>query len=124
MQDRIRVYVSSFEISTFDYVDKESIGHPCVTSRHGEDIFAKFKHLSERSWDGYLSDNQLKAVNMVDEFCKENGLEYEVVDIASMSFVSRMKFMFKGIKAPTISFEGKKIDGVPTKEDLRVLIAK
>jgi hypothetical protein len=124
LQDRIRVYVSSFEISTFDYVDKESVGHPCVTSRHGEDIFAKFKHLPERSWDGYLSDNQLKAVNMVDEFCKENGLEYEVVDIASVSFVSRMKFMFKGIKAPTISFKGKKIEGVPTEEDLKVLVAK
>jgi len=124
LEKKIKVYVSSCEISTLDYVDKDSMGHPCVTSRHGENIFTGFKHLPKGSWDGYLADDQMKAVDVVDEFCKENGLEYEVVDITNVSFASKMKFMFKGMKAPTISFEGKKIEGVPTKEDLKALIAR
>jgi hypothetical protein len=124
LEKKIKVYVSSFQISTLDYVDKDSMGHPCVTSRHGENIFAGFKHLPKGSWDGYLADDQMKAVDVVDEFCKENGLEYEVVDITNVSFVSKMKFMIKGIKTPTISYSGKRIEGVPTKEDLKVLTAK
>ena len=124
MEKKIKVYVSSLEISTLDYVDKESMGHPCVTSRQGENIFTGFKHLPKGSWDGYLTDDQMKAIDVVGEFCKENGLEYEVVDIAKVSFVSKMKLVFKGMKAPTISFEGKKIEGIPTKEDLKTLISK
>ena len=124
MEEKIRVYVSGFEISALDYVDKDSMGHPCVTSRHGENIFTGFKHLPKGSWNGYLTDDQMKAIDVVGEFCEENGLEYEVVDISTMSFVSKMKLMFKGIKAPTIIFRGEKIEGVPTKEDLKVLTAK
>jgi hypothetical protein len=124
LEDKIRVYVSSLEISTLDYVDKDSIGHPCVTSRHGENVFTGFKHLPKGSWNGYLTDDQMKAIDVVGKFCEENELEYEVVDMANMSFMSKMKFMFKGIKAPTITFKGAKIEGVPTKEDLEVLTAK
>jgi hypothetical protein len=124
LEEKIRVYVSGFEISALDYVDKDSMGHPCVTSRHGENIFTGFKHLPKGSWNGYLTDDQMKAIDVVGEFCEENGLEYEVVDISTMSFVSKMKLMFKGIKAPTIIFRGEKIEGVPTKEDLKVLTAK
>ena len=124
MKEKIKVYVSSFEISTLDYVDKDSVGHPCVTSRHGENIFTGFKHLPKGARDGHLADDQIKTVDVVDKFCKENGLEYEVVDIRNTSFVSKMKLMFKGIKAPTISFKGKKIERIPTKEDLNTLISE
>lgn len=118
------VYISSFKVSTLDYVDKDSMGHGCVTSRQGENIYAEFKHLPEGSWDRYLSENQEKVVDAVNEFCEENGLECEIVDIESLSFLSKMKLMFKGIKAPTIMFGGKTIQGVPTKEELKTLNSK
>lgn len=105
-------------------MDKHSLGHPCVTSRYGENVFAEFKHLPEDTWDGYLIDDQMKAVGIVSEFCEDSGLEYEVVDIRNTSFASKMKLMFKGIKAPTISLDGKKIEGIPTKEGLKALISK
>lgn len=125
MEDKIKVYVSSLkEISTIDFVDKDSMGHPCVTSRHGENIFSGFKHLPTGSWDGYLPDEQIKVLDVINEFCKENALEYEVVDVTNLSSMNKMKLVFKGIKTPTISFKGKKIEGVPTKEDLKVLITK
>ena len=123
MEDKIKVYVSSFKsISTLDFVDKDSMGHPCVTSRH--DICSGLKRLPIGSWNGYLTDKQIKVLDVVSEFCEENGLEYEVVDVTNLSSISKMKLVFKGIKAPTISFKGKTIEGVPTKEDLKVLIAK
>lgn len=124
MTDRIKVYVCSFKgISTLDFVDKDSLGHPCVTSRHGDDIFSGFKHLPTGSLNGYLTDEEIRVFDVVSEFCKENGLEYEIVDITNLSFISKMQLVFKGIKAPTISFKGKKIKGIPTKEDLKALIA-
>lgn len=125
MREKIKVYVCSLTgISTLDFVDKDSIGHPCVTSRHGEDVFSGFKHLPAGSWDGYLTDEQVKVVDVVSEFCRENGLEYEIVDVTSLSSIGKMKLVFKGIKAPTVSFGGRKIEGVPTREDLKALIAE
>ena len=124
MKEKITVYVSSFEISTLDYVDKHSMGHPCVTSHHSKNVFTEFKNLPGKSRDGYLTDDQMKAVGIVSEFCEQNGLEYEVVDMRNTGFASKMKFMFKGIAAPTISFRGKKIEGIPTKEELNTLISE
>jgi len=122
---KIKVYVSSFKgVSTLDYVDVKSMGHPCVTSRHGENIFLQFKHLPKGSLDGYLTENQIKVLDAVTKFCRENGLEYEVVDITSLNFAGKMKLVFKGIKAPTVSFKGKRIEGMPAKEDLKALITK
>lgn len=125
MEEKIKVYVSSFRgISTLDYVDKDSMGHPCVTSQHGENIFAGFKHLPQGSLDGYLTEGQIKTIEAVDAFCEEHGLEYEVVDLASLSSIQKMKLIFKRIKAPTTSFKGRQIEGIPTKENLRVLVTK
>jgi len=125
LEDKIKVYICSFkELSTFDYVDKESMGHPCVTTRKAENIYTGFKHLPIGSWNGILPANQIKVLDIIDEFCKENGLEYEIVDVASLGTVSKMRLMLKGIKAPTIIFKEKRIEGLPTKEDLKALISK
>jgi len=121
---RIKVYVSSFKTSTLDYVDAGSMGHPCVTTRHAESMFTEYKHLPKGSWNGYLTDDQVKAIGVVGKFCEENELEYEVVDLTNLDFISKMKLMFKGIKAPTISFEGRRMEGIPTKESLKTLTSK
>ena len=125
MDDKIKVFVCSFkEVSTLDYVDKDSMGHPCVTSRHGENIFSRFKYLPSGSWYGYLPDGQIKVLDVVSKFCEENGLEYEIVDVANLGVAGKMKLVFKGIKAPMVAYKGRKIEGVPTKEDLKVLTAR
>jgi len=122
LEDKIKVYVCSLrEISALDFVDKDSMGHPCVTSRH--DICTGLKNLPAGSWDGYLIGEEAKVLDVVSEFCRENGVEYEVVDITNLRFLSKMKLVFKRIKAPAVSFKGKSIEGIPTKEDLEVLIA-
>jgi hypothetical protein len=126
LEDKIRVYVCSLKgISTLDFADKGSMGHPCAVEDGGADrVFSGFKNLPVGSWDGCLSEDQIRVVDTVREFCQENQLEYEIVDVANSRFTGKMKFAFKGIRAPAIVFKGKKIEGVPTKEDLEVLIAK
>lgn len=125
LEDRIKVYVCGLkEISALDFIDKDSMGHPCVTSRHSEYIYSGFKHLPTGSWDGCLSENQIKALNVVSEFCEQNGLEFEIVDVTRLGPIDKMKLILKGIKAPTISFKDKRIEGVPSKEDLKALIAR
>ena len=126
MRDKVKVYVCSMNgISTVDFVDRESMAHACAV-RDGKTnrVFDGLKHLPAGSWDGNLLDDQRRTVDVVREFCEENELEYEIVDIANLKLTNKMKLVFKGIKAPTIIFREKKIEGVPTKEDLQVLIAK
>lgn len=124
MKEKIRVYVSSFKISALDYVDAGSMGHPCVTTRNAESMFTEYQHLPKGSLNGYLTDDQIKAIDVVSEFCEDNGMEYEVVDTAKMSFINKTKLAFRGITAPAVTFKGEKIEGVPTKEDLEALTAK
>lgn len=78
MEKKIKVYVSSYEISTLDYVDAGSMGHPYITTRDAESMFTEYKHLPKGSLDGYLTDDEMKAIDVVGEFCEENGLECEV----------------------------------------------
>ena len=108
MNDKVKVYVCGLkEVSTLDFVDDKSMGHPCVTSRAGENIYSGFRHLPSGSWNGCLSEDQRKTVNIVREFCEENGLEYEVVDVTNLGFTSKMNLVFKRIRTPTITFKGK-----------------
>jgi hypothetical protein len=124
VKDKVQVYVSSFEISTLDYVDKASMGHPCVTARHGKNIFTGLKHLPKGLLDGYLTDDQLKTVDVVDQFCKTNGLQYEIVNMTNLGWLRKMKLVFKGIKAPTTIFRGRRIEGPPARKDLEALISE
>jgi hypothetical protein len=100
------------------------MGHPCVTSQHGENIFAGFKHLPQGALDGYLTEDQMKTIEVVDAFCTEHDLEYEVVDLATLNTIRKTIFIFKRTRAPTTSFKGRQIEGIPTKENLRALVSK
>jgi hypothetical protein len=59
---------------------------------------------------------------MTSEFCKENNFEMEVVDIANLKFLEKIRLAFKGIKAPSIIFEDKVVNRKPTKEQLKALM--
>jgi len=124
VKDKVQVYVSSFEISTLDYVDKDSMGHPCVTARHGENIFIGLKHVPQGLIDGYLTEDQLETIDVVGQFCEINGLQCEIVNMTNLGWLRKMKLVLQGIKAPTTIFRGKRIEGPPAKEDLEALISE
>lgn len=119
--DKITVYVNTIEPSACNYVDMKSIEHPC--SQAGERAFEGLKNLPARS-SGFLSDEEIKAVNLVQQFSRENGLEFETMDLANVGLIAKMKFYLKGWKTPVITFRGKIIKGLPTKEELEPLLQK
>ena len=121
--DRIKVYVYSQAISTLDYVDFEGAKHACAQA--GSSAFSGLKQYSGSMDDRYLSEEERKAIALVRQFSEENGLEFEIVDLANCGFVSKTKLFFKGIKkVPTIAFKGEKIAGLPTEENLKTLLEK
>jgi len=119
--DKIRVYVNSIVPSTRDYVDMESICHPC--SQAGERALEGLQDLPARS-SGFLSDEEVKAVDLVEQFSAENGFESEIIDLANKGLITKMKFHLKGWKTPVITFKGETIKGLPTKEELEALLQK
>jgi len=38
----------------------------------------------------------------IDNFCKNNGLEYDVVDVGKIGFLAKLGLRKKGIKTPAI----------------------
>lgn len=124
--DKVKVYVYSLkEISPVEYVDMESARHAC--SRAGERVFAGLKKLpldNWDSWDSILPEDQRKVVHLVREFSEENGLEFEIIDLADSGFLTGLKLLVKRISAPSVAFRGKIIEGIPTREELGSLLRK
>ena len=121
MNEKVKIYVCTLDgVSVFDYVDKESIGHPCVTSRHAEDLFTEWKHFPGSN--GVLPQEQKDFVDRTIGICKKNNIEYEIINMAKLSFMSKMKLALKGLKAPVIMYGKTKINGLPKEEDLKAMI--
>lgn len=119
--DKIRVYVNSIEPSACDYVDMHSLEHPC--SQAGERAFEGLEHLPAKS-SGFLSDEEIKTVSLVEQFSRENKLEFETIDLANTGLITKMKFYLKGWKTPVITFKGKTITGFLKKEELEAMLAE
>ena len=123
--DKVKVYVYSLkEIHTRDYVDMESIRHPC--SQAGERAFEGLKHYPR--WDGvsgYLSDEEKKAIELATQFCEENRLDLEIIDLANVGFVKRVKLFLGGVrKVPAIAFRGEIFTELSSIEKLKTLLQK
>lgn len=120
--DKIKLYVCSLkDISMENFVDKESIGHPCARATDKE-LFVGLRKLQAGSWNDVLSQREMQILNLVQQFSEKHGLEFEVIDLADCSFKLKLKFLMKGIKAPAIVFKDKIIQGNPTREELEQLI--
>ena len=118
---RIKVYINSVEISTLDCVDVLSLGHAC--DKPGERISSGIKHMPRGS-SGFISDEERKAVDLVEQFSEENGLNYEIIDLKKAGLMTRLKFVLKGWKVPVISVENETIIGLPTKEQLESMLSR
>ena len=56
---------------------------------------------------GYLSDTEKKAMELAAQFCEENKLDLEVIDLANVGFAGRVKLFLGGVrKVPAIAFRG------------------
>ena len=121
--DKIKVYVYSLQVSTLGFVDKEGAMHACAQA--GSSAFSGLKHY-HGSMDGrYLSDEEKKAIVVVEDFCNKNNLEFEIVDVATKGFLTKLKLKAKGLtNFPYISFKEEIVHGVPTEETLKELLER
>jgi len=58
----------------------------------------------------------------IKDLCEKNSLEFEVIDLGTISFLRRLKLKMKGLKAPAIICGEKIVYGVPSEEDLKKLL--
>ncbi|MFQ5758982.1 MAG: hypothetical protein ACE5IF_04840 [Candidatus Bathyarchaeia archaeon] len=120
---KIRIFVYSQCVSSLDFVDKEGAQHACA--RAGSSAFSGLKHYPGAMDNRYLSEEEKQAITLIEEICKKNQLDFEIVDLGKSGFLAKTKAFVKGIrKFPTITFMEEKIDKVPTEEKLRALVSK
>lgn len=117
---KIKIYVNTVEPTALDFANVWSLGHPC--DHPGERISSGIQHVPKGSYNGFISDKEREAVDLVDEFSKERGLEYEIIDLAKAGQMTRLMFVMKGWKVPVIRIGKKAIRGLPTKEQLESML--
>jgi len=116
---RIKIYINSVEPTALDFVDVLSLGHTC--DHPGERISSGMQH-APKGLSDFVSDEERKTIDLVDRFSKENGLEYEIIDLAKAGQLTRLMFVVKGWKVPVVRIGRKTIRGLPSKEQLESLV--
>lgn len=117
---KLKIYVHSLEIPTIGFVDKEGAMHACAQAQ--KTAFQGLERFSTIGGNRYLSDEEREVLKRVEFFCKDNGLEFEVVDLGPMGFWARLKMKMKGLRTPATCCEEKIVYGVPSEEVLRELL--
>lgn len=116
---KLKVYIHSLEIPTVGFIDKEGAMHACAQAQKTAfQGLERFSSLGNR----YLSDEQREVLMRVEDFCKNNGLEFKVIDLGTISFLARLKLKMKGLNTPAIFCGEKIIYGVPSEEDFKELL--
>lgn len=122
--EKVKVYVCSLKEIPMQYiVDVEAIGHPC--SQAGDPEMRPRNGLKNLRWDGVsgvLSDGERKAIELATQFCEENKLALEIIDLAIVGFAKRIRLFLAGVrKVPAIAFRGEIFTEFPSIEKLRTL---
>jgi hypothetical protein len=117
---KLKVYVSSFEVPTVGFIDKEGAMHACAQAQ--KTAFQRLEHHAGLFGKRYLPDEDREVLTRIENFCKNNALEYEVVDVGSMSFLAKLALRKKGIKTPAVCAGKKTLCGIPSDEDMKKLL--
>jgi hypothetical protein len=117
---KLKVYVSSFEVPTVGFIDKEGAMHACAQAQ--KTAFQGLEHHAGLFGQRFLPDEDREVLMRIENFCKNNALEYEVVDVGSMSFLAKLALRRKGIKTPAVCAGEKTRCGIPSDEDMKKLL--
>jgi hypothetical protein len=117
---KLKVYLHSVEIPTVGFVDKEGAMHACAQAQ--KTAFEKLGGFSSLFGKRYLNEEEREALMRVEDFCRSNDLEFEVVDIGQVNFLSRLRLRMKGLKTPSVCCGERVLEGVPTEESLGRLL--
>ena len=117
---KLKVYIHSVELPTVDFADKEGAMHACAQAQK-----TAFKGLERHSGlfgNRYLADEERDFLMRVENVCRENGLQFEVIDLGTMGFLEKLKLKMKGVGTPAISCGEKIFHAVPSEEDIKKLL--
>lgn len=120
LMKKLKVYIHSLEIPTVGFVDKEGAMHACARAQ--KTAFEGLERFSRISGKRYLADEESEFLIRIEDFCKNNGLEFEVIDLGAMSFLTKLKLKMKGLRTPAVGCGEKIVYGVPSEEDLKELL--
>ncbi len=116
---KLRVYVSSNDVPTTGFVDKEGAMHACAQAQK-----TAFQGLHDHAGlfgNRALTEEESKLVIRINEFCNENGLELEIIDLATLNILDKLKHRIKGIRNPATCYGERMFQGIPDNEDLKKL---
>jgi hypothetical protein len=118
---KLKVYVQSFEMPTVGFVDREGAMHACAQAQK-----SAFKGLEQHAGlfgNRYLADEEKEALMRIEDFCRNNNLEFEIVDLGTVGFLGKLKVRLKGLKTPAVCSGNRTFNGVPSEEDFKELLA-
>ena len=117
---KLKVYVQSLEMPTVDFVDREGAMHACAQAQ--KSAFKGLEHHAGLFGNRYLTDEEKEAIMRVEDFCKNNNLEIEIVDLGALSLLGRLKMRLKGVRTPAVCCGETTSYGVPSEESLKELL--
>jgi hypothetical protein len=102
-------------------VNKEGAMHACAQAQ--SKVSQGLTHLSGLFGSRYLCDEDRNTLMKIEGFCKKEGLEYEVVDLGIMSFMTKLRLRIAGVKTPAVCCGKERLLGMPSEEDLQKLVS-
>jgi hypothetical protein len=118
---KLKVYVHSLEMPTVGFVDREGAMHACAQAQ--KSAFEGLERHAGLFGNRYLVDKEKEALLRIQGFCRNNDLEFEIVDLGTMGFLGKLKMRLKGLKTPAVSWADRTFNGVPSEEDFKRLLA-
>ena len=118
---KLKVYVHSLELPTTGFVDMEGARHACTQAQ--KTAFTGLEHFSSLFGNRYLSDEELEFLLRTDDFCKEHGLNLEIIDLGTVDFLEKLKLKTKGVTTPAICCGKRIIHRLPSEEDVKGITA-
>ncbi|OGD47070.1 hypothetical protein A3K79_02070 [Candidatus Bathyarchaeota archaeon RBG_13_46_16b] len=118
---KMKVYVHSLELPTTGFVDMEGARHACAQAQ--KTAFTGLERFSNLFGNRYLSDEERGFLLRTDDFCKEHGLNLEIIDLGTVDFLRKLKLKIKGVTTPAICCGKRMIHRLPSEEDVKGITA-
>lgn len=118
---KMKVYVHSLELPTTGFVDMEGARHACAQAQ--KTAFTGLERFSSLFGNRYLTDEEREFLLRTDVFCKEHGLNLEIIDLGTVGFLEKLKLKIKGVTTPAICCGKRIIHRLPSEEDVKGITA-
>ena len=117
----MKVYVHSLELPTTGFVDMEGARHACAQAQ--KTAFTGLERFSSLFGNRYLTDKEWEFLLQTEDFCKEHGLNLEIIDLGTVGFLEKLKLKIKGVTTPVICCGKRIIHRLPSEEDMKGITA-